>query len=54
MEKRKYTNIKAVESEIIAMREAGFTRKQIADALGLEKAQIKNWIVRYNRKQKSA
>ena len=34
------------------MREAGKTRQEIADYLGLEKAQIKNWINRYNRKQR--
>ena len=50
MVKRKYTNIKAHESEIISMREAGLTRKQIADALELDKSQIKNWITRRNRK----
>jgi transcriptional regulator len=37
MEKRKWTNIKAVETEIIKMRKAGRTRQEIADALGLEK-----------------
>ena len=51
MKKRKWTNIKAVEAEIIKMREEGRTRQEIADALGLEKAQIKNWISRYNREQ---
>ena len=51
MEKRKWTNIKAVEPEIIKMREEGRTRQEIADKLGLEKVQIKNWISRYNREQ---
>lgn len=51
MEKRKWTNIKAVETEIIKMREEGRTRQEIADMLGLEKVQIKNWISRYNREQ---
>ena len=50
MSKRKYTNIKEVELQIIAMREAGMTRQEIADELGLEKEQIKNWISRYNRR----
>lgn len=53
MKKRKYTNIKAVEAQIISMRESGMTRQEIADALGLEKSQIKNWIFRHNKKQKS-
>ena len=33
------------------MREEGRTRQEIADTLGLEKEQIKNWINRYNREQ---
>ena len=49
MSKRKYTHIKELEPQIIAMREAGMTRQEIADELGLEKAQIKNWVQRYNR-----
>lgn len=51
MKKRKWTNIKVYEKEIIRMREAGNTRQEIADALGLEKKQIKNWINRYNQTQ---
>lgn len=51
MSKRKWTNIKEFESEIIAMREAGKTRREIAEHLGLEKEQIKNWISRHNREQ---
>ena len=51
MEKRKWTNIKAKETEIKKMREEGRTRQEIADRLGLEKEQIKNWINRYNREQ---
>ena len=50
MSKRKYTNIKEVEPQIIVMREAGLTRQEIADELGLEKEQIKNWVSRYNRR----
>lgn len=51
MEKRKWTNMKTVETKIIKMREEGRTRQEIANALGLEKAQIKNWISRHNREQ---
>ena len=51
MSKRKYTHIKAMEQQIIAMREAGMTRQEIADKLGLEKEQIKNWVARYNRRK---
>ncbi len=52
MKKRKYTKIEALEGEIIEMREAGKTRQEIADCLGLEKVQVKSWINRYNRKQR--
>ena len=34
------------------MREAGKTRQEIADELGLTKEQIKNWVSRYNKKLK--
>lgn len=37
MVKRRYTKIKEYESIILAMREAGYTRREIADELGLEK-----------------
>ena len=40
------------ETIIIAMREAGKTRQEIADELGLTKEQIKNWVNRYNKKLK--
>lgn len=51
MSKRKYTHMAELEEAILAMREAGATRQEIADRFGLSKAQIKNWINRYNRKQ---
>ena len=35
---------------IMKMRSDGLTRQQIADALGLNKIQIKNWINRYNHR----
>ena len=40
------------EQIIIQLREAGKSRQEIADSLGLTKVQIKNWINRYNRRQK--
>ena len=52
MSKRKYTHFTAVESVIIAMREAGHTNREIADHLGVEKRQIECWVNRRNRKQK--
>ena len=51
MSKRKYTHIKELETQIISMREAGMSRQKIADELGLEKTQIKNWVNRYNREK---
>ena len=51
MSKRKYTHIQELEGEILAMREAGATRQEIAKRFGLRKEQIKNWISRNNRRQ---
>ena len=51
MSKRKYTTIEEYEPLILQMREAGMTRREIADELGLTKEQIKSWINRYNRRQ---
>ena len=51
MSKRKYTHIQELEEEILRMRQEGGTRQEIADRLGLNKSQIKNWITRYNRRQ---
>ncbi len=48
---RKYTKIKELEPQILAMRAAGKTRREIAERLGLEKSQIKNWIRRHNHEQ---
>lgn len=47
--KRSWVNIKALEPEILAMRAAGKTRREIGEKLGLSKIQIKNWINRHNR-----
>jgi predicted transcriptional regulator len=47
--KRSWTNIKGLEPRILAMRAAGKTRSEIADELGLNKIQIKNWINRHNK-----
>lgn len=37
MSKRKWTNIKAIEAEMIAMQAEGKTRREIAEHFGLEK-----------------
>ena len=49
MSKRKWTDVSRYSQLISEMREAGCTRQEIADALGLEKYQIKNWINQQNR-----
>ena len=51
MGKRTYTHIEQFEPLILSMREAGMTRQEIADELGLTKIQIKQWITRYNHRQ---
>ena len=52
MSKRKYTHVQELEGEILAMREAGATRQEIADRLELTKTEDKDWITRYNRRQR--
>ena len=49
MGKRKWTNMQVLEPQILQMREAGLSRRMIADELGLELRQIENWINRRNR-----
>ena len=51
MSKRKWTDIKKFEAEIIAMREVGKTRREIAEHLDLKKEQIKDWGKRYDCEQ---
>ena len=51
MSKRRYTKIKEYEAVILSMREAGYTRREIADELGLEVKQIEWWVSRYNKRQ---
>jgi predicted ArsR family transcriptional regulator len=46
---RKWTSIKIHEETILHMKGEGKTRQEIADALGLEKLQIKEFIKRHNR-----
>ena len=52
MGKRKWTDVSKYSEIITEMRNAGSTRQEIADALGLEKFQIKNWINQQNRTQR--
>ena len=41
--------MQVLEPQILQMREAGLSRRMIADELGLELRQIENWINRRNR-----
>lgn len=49
---RKYTHIEKIEPEIQEMREAGKTRREIAEYYGLSIVQIKNLVNRQNRKKR--
>lgn len=51
MRKRKYTHLQMLEGEILRMREAGRTQREIAEHYGLEKGQIKDFLKRYKRRQ---
>ena len=52
MSKRKYTKIQEIEPEIMSMRKAGQTLREIAERFGLEKRQLENLVNRRNRRQK--
>ena len=49
---RSYRHIKEYEKEIMELKEKGFTKREIAEKFGLSKEQIKEFIKRYNRKQR--
>ena len=53
MSKRSYTDIRKLEPEIIALRDDGKSRGEIAEKLGLTWKQVDNWITRYNRRKKA-
>lgn len=48
--KRQWTNVQAEAERIQEMRKSGKTQREIAEALGMTKAQIKGWIKRDRRK----
>ena len=48
MSKKNYANLKEVEPLILAMRQDGMTLREIADELGLNLKQMKNWSYRHN------
>ena len=49
---RKYTHMLEHESKILEMHAEGKSRQEMADTLGLEKLQIKEFIKRHNRRKK--
>ena len=51
MSKRKYVHISEYEAIILSMRQEGYTRREIADTLGLSIKQIETWVTRYNKRQ---
>ena len=51
MQQRKYTHFREIEPQIIAMREEGMSRTQIAEELGLTWKQVDNWVTRYNKRK---
>ena len=51
MSKRRYTHMDEYEAVILTMRQSGYTRREIADELGLTVKQIETWITRYNKRQ---
>ena len=53
MTKRKYTNMQALEPQILTMKEQGISNREIAEALGLERSQTRNRIARHNQAQRN-
>ncbi len=51
--RRSYRHISDYENEILEMRKQGKTRKEIREKLGFSLKQVKDFITRYNRKQKN-
>jgi len=52
MSKGNYTRIKFLESEILAMRESGKTKREIAEHYGLKVEQVKELLKRYRRRER--
>ena len=50
---RQYTHVQGLLPSVIAMKEKGYTYRQIADQFGMEKEQIEELCSRERRKQRS-
>ncbi|MBQ6558411.1 MAG: hypothetical protein IJL81_03450 [Clostridia bacterium] len=49
---RSYIHISQYEKEILDLKQKGYVRRAIAEELGLDEIQIKNFLFRYSQKQK--
>ena len=49
---RKNGNIRQHERSILELKKEGYTKREIAEKLGLDKSQIDGFICRYNAKQR--
>jgi len=52
MSKKNYTHIKFLEPEILAMKELGKTKREIAEHYGLKMEQVKELLKRYRRRKR--
>ena len=52
MSKRNYAHIKILEPEILAMKESGKTKREIAEHYGLKIEQVKELLKRYRRRER--
>ena len=52
MSKGNYTHIRHLEPEILAMKESGKTKREIAEHYGLKTEQIKEVLKRYRRQKR--
>lgn len=50
--RKKYTHIKALEPEIVQMRETGKSKREIAEHFGLTTEQVKELLKRYRRRER--
>lgn len=49
---REYRHIQQYETEILKLKEQGYTRREIGERLGFTKNQIRSFFNRYNRNQR--
>ena len=54
MAKGSYTHVKVLESEILAMKASGKTKREIAEHFGLKTEQVKELLKRYRRREQKA